>query len=113
MNSTIEVYAQRFEHVLYVEDYSSDYSLKEGPVRFTVDPKRAKMFEHEEALRISNVVFDYLRTQFRTQNKQIDIKKEVSVYVNDHKKSKDEFPSWVAIALFAALFIGMCIQFSR
>lgn len=113
MNATIEVYVPRLMHVLYVEDYSQEYVIHGSPVRFTTDRERAKVFEHEDALRISNLVFDYFRSNFKRYGfpKDANIKQEISVYVNAKKKEKDSFPAWLMIAFFIMLFIGMCRQF--
>lgn len=109
MNSIIEVYAPRLEHVLYVEQYSHDYKLNGSPFSFTVNKENAMKFEHEEALRISNILFDYFRSNLRTFGfpKDTDPRKEFSVYVNK-KEKKEYFPTWLVIFLIVVLFIGFC-----
>jgi hypothetical protein len=104
MNSTIEIYARRLEHVLYLEEYHNEYDFQGNPFRFTTDRHRAKKFEHEDALRISNLAFDHLRRQLP---KGSNVKQELSVYVNEGKKKKDDFPTWIALFLVLVLAYGL------
>ena len=111
MTSTIEVYIPRFFHVIYVEEYSHTYAPQGSPVQFTTDRTKAKVFEREEAVRVSNVVYDHFRANARRYGlpKNANISKEISVYVNE-KKKKESFPTWIVVILILILFVGFIKQ---
>ena len=107
MKSIIEARIPNFEHAIYVTDYTHTYHIDTNAFKFSTDREYAKTFEHEDALRISNILYDYVKSQFRSNNSAENESMQNQIQVSAVQKQKEDFPMFPTMFLLGALMFGI------